>query len=216
MPCRNSRGRRRRRRRATPAKRPPLCLRSTSERKGGGQRSPPLRSALAAGTRVFAGAAFGGNRLECLWLGRQSLCLPGPSQELAWSSGGRWHLSPNARSIPAPSPGRLRELVLGETGGEWGCLAVPLHLHPARREPAKLSRRESLFRILTFSRMARPLEAQFYGEAAALGEGNLGLITLAANVLGERKRIRKHQNRPIRTRPRFSCPKLGVCFQTLS
>lgn len=82
LPCRNSR--RRKRRRAIPAKHPPLYLRSISERKRWlrlrehGRTSPTssVSTALTA-TKVSAGAAFGGNWLECLRLGI-SAAMPMP------------------------------------------------------------------------------------------------------------------------------------------
>nr|KAF6484470.1 FLVCR heme transporter 2 [Rousettus aegyptiacus] len=118
--------RRRKRRRATPAKHPPLYPRSISERKRWlrlrehGRTSPTssVSTALAT-TKVFAGAAFGGNWLEYLRLGWQCLCLLEPTQELPGSSWGKSCLSPNAESIPAPSPFRVWELVLGEAGEWW-------------------------------------------------------------------------------------------------
>lgn len=124
LPHRNSR--RRKRRRATPAKHPPLYPRSISERKRWlrlrehGRTSPTssVSTALAT-TKVFAGAAFGGNWLEYLRLGWQCLCLLEPTQELPGSSWGKSCLSPNAEPIPAPSPFRVWELVLGEAGEWW-------------------------------------------------------------------------------------------------
>lgn len=87
-----------------------------------------------------------------------------PAEELAWSSWGKSHLSPSADSIPSASSPRLWELVLGEAGEWWGqawlCALPPPHLRSSWRKPAKLSRKESLFRILTFSGVSRPTEAQ--------------------------------------------------------
>lgn len=84
-------------------------------------RTRPTSSVSAtptASTEGFAGAAFGGNRREYLWLGRQCLCPLEPSQELAWSAWGNSRLPPPAESVPAPPPCRFRELVLGEASGD--------------------------------------------------------------------------------------------------
>lgn len=109
FPCRNSRRRRRRKRwRRLPARHPPpLCLRSISEKKGGcdsrtAENTPT--SSVSTGLWQYqglAGAAFGGNRLEYFWLERQCLCSWNPL-ELAWSSWGKPHLSPNADLVPTP------------------------------------------------------------------------------------------------------------------
>lgn len=153
VPCRSSR-RRRRRRRATPAKHPPLCLRSSSERKRWWrlrepdstpqlfhQRLPPaLRPSpqqLLEGTGWNTGGLDG--RASAIWNPLKSLHgLAGEDGTFRW--------------VPAPSPPPSQAVGAGagETAGEPWCLVFPLPLQPTSRGPAKLSRRESLFRILTF------------------------------------------------------------------
>lgn len=58
-------------------------------------------------------------------------------------------VAPFTRGRSCPFSLGFWELVLGEAG-ESGHLAFPLHLQPSWRKPAKLSWKESLFRILTF------------------------------------------------------------------
>lgn len=152
-----------------PTKYPPLCLRSTSERRRWWRlrehrRHPPppnlfgqhsLPAHRSSPEQLLEGTGW-------------NICGLDGGASASWNPFKRLHglvgddgtFHQMHTPFPPPPPRGLWEMVLGEAGGERCCPVFPLPLHPAKREPAKLSRKGSLFRILTFSSVLRPLEAQ--------------------------------------------------------
>lgn len=165
LPCRNSRRRRKRwrtwrKRTMSPAKHPPLCLRSISETRRGWQlreHGDPTSSVSTAHCqhlglhrgslwREPAGTLVAWTAVPSFWNPLKSLHgLVGGNRTFHQMQIGS---PPLPLQVPGAGVGR------GWPGVESAlalCLAFPLPLHPSWGKPAKLSWKESLFRILTFS-----------------------------------------------------------------
>lgn len=142
-------------------------------------RTRPTSSVSAtptASTEGFAGAAFGGNRREYLWLGRQCLCPLEPSQELSLhgllgETRAFHHLRSPFLPLPLVGSGSWCWERPVETNGVGPGLvpSLPSSLPSLVKKVCEITTKESSFKILTFSSVLKTLRSPILRRVSCCG-----------------------------------------------